>query len=429
MRPVALIISFLILAVCGYSQSGPSAAIGAAVAELNKGNVFEGVRQLKEIVRAEPSSPAAYFYLSGIYTGLGRNATAYRYLDAAIKANPAQGIYYHQLGMIRRREGCRPEALAAFQQALQKGVGKEESTVWRRVGDAYADLLSFDKALEAYENALKIEPNDAAAHLALGNFYLDRNKPDRVIVEMSAALKLAPGLEGVRPGLGRAYRAAGDLLSAVKVLQEGIERDPSAQEARYVLAQTLLSLQRDEEGRREMDEYRRVQDRISQTNSLFESAVRRAQAGELERAEDLLRQTLRLAPRYAPALRVLGVVLLNRGSSERAVEMLRNAVDSNPLNAETYFNLATAYLRTGKLAEALDMARRALILDEEDARFYTLLGDIYSRMKRPAEARAAAERSAQLQSLPGSQLSDSYAADMLRRTDSATVKSICGAPQ
>ena len=64
-------------------------------------------RFLKEIVRAEPSSGAAYFYLSTVYTGLGHNDTAYRYLEAAMKANPGQGAYYHQLGVIRSREGCR----------------------------------------------------------------------------------------------------------------------------------------------------------------------------------------------------------------------------------------------------------------------------------------------------------------------------------
>src|SRR5687768_8285673 len=87
------------------------AQVSAALAELNKANLFEGVRRLKEIVRVEPSS-AAYFYLATVYTGIGRYDTAYRYLETARKANPGQGAYYHQLGIIRRHEGCHPEALA-----------------------------------------------------------------------------------------------------------------------------------------------------------------------------------------------------------------------------------------------------------------------------------------------------------------------------
>jgi tetratricopeptide (TPR) repeat protein len=398
-----------------------------AIAELNKGNIFEAVRQLKEIVRgAEPSSGAAYFYLSTIYTSLGRTDTAYRYLEAAMKANPGQGAYYYQLGVIRSREGCRPEALKAFQQALERGMGKDASPAWRQVGDVYVDLLEFEKAVEAYQNAIKSDPNDAAAHLALGKLYLDRNNPDRAILELSAALKLSPHVEGIHASLGRARRVGGDPAAAINILKQGVERNPADQEARYILGQTLLSAGRTDEGRREMDEYRRVQERISQTNSLFESAVQRAQSGELDRAEDLLKDTLRLAPQFAPAQRVLGAVLLNRGNTERALETLQQAVASNPLNPETYFDMATAYFRSGRLREALEMIGRALIVEEEDARYHSLLADIYSKMKRPAEARAAVERATQLKSRPGYQTPDAYSAEMRRRADSATVKAICG---
>jgi protein O-GlcNAc transferase len=408
------------------AQSVPSTAIPAALGELNKGNVFEGVRQLKEIVRAEPSSGAAYFYLSTIYTALGHNEKAYGYLEAAMKVNPGQGAYYHQLGVIRSREGCRPEALEAFRQALQKGMGNDEALAWRHAADVYVDLLAAEQAIEAYQNAIKLDPKDATAHLALGKLYLDRNDSDRAIVELRAALKLSPDLEGVHGSLGRALRAAGDPGAAINILRQRVERHPSDQEARYVLGQTLLSLGRTDEGRREMDEYRSVEERISQTNSLFESAVERAQAGELDRAENLLKDTLRLAPQYAPALRVLGAVLLNRGNIQRAMEMLQQALSSNPLESESYFGVATAYFRSGKLAEALESAGRALILEEEDHRYYSLLGDIYAKMKRPNEAREAVERAAQLKSRPGYQTADPYAAEMRRRADSATVKAICG---
>jgi tetratricopeptide (TPR) repeat protein len=404
----------------------PAGELSAVVADLNKGKVFDAVRQLKEIVRAEPSAHAAYFYLSTVYTSLGRNENAYRYLEAAMKASPGQGAYYHQLGVMRSREGCRPEALAAFQLALQAGMGNNQSQTWRHVGDLYVDLLVPDKAEGAYLNAIKFDPNDAAAHLSLGKLYLDRNNSDRAIPELSAALKLSPDLEGVHASLGRAWRAAGDAAAAINILKQGVERHPSNQEARYVLAQTLLSAGRTDEGRREMDEYRRIQERIDQTNALFDSAVARAQAGELGRAESLLKETLQLAPQYAPAQRVLGAVLLNRGNTQRALEMLQHALASNPLNSETYFDLATAYFRSGKLNEALDMLTSALILEEEDPRYYTLLGDIYSKMKRSKDALAAVERASQLKSQPGYQMPDPYSAEMRRRADSATVKDICG---
>lgn len=424
MLSMALTLVFLI--PFASQQASPSAATTAALAELNKGNLFEGVRQLKEIVRNEPASAPAYFYLSSLYTGIGRYDTAYRYLVTAMKANPGQEAYFHQLGIIRRHEGCRPEALAAFQQALKTGMGKDEVTVWRHIGEVHVDLLAWNEAIEAYAHALRLDPNDAGAHLALGRLYLDRNDPERALLELRAAHKTTPGMDGVHAKLGLAYRALGDLPAAAAILKQGIEHNPADQESRYVLGQILLTLGRGDEGRREMDAYRRLQEQMTRTNGLLESAVQQARDGKLDRAEQLLEETLRLAPRYAPALHLLGVVLLNRGSSERALEFLQQASVSNPLNAEIYFQMASAHFRAGRFSEALAMNQRALILEEEDARYYTLLGNIYSKMTRLTDARIAMERAAHLSSLPGYEPADPYASEMRRRDDAATVKEICG---
>jgi tetratricopeptide (TPR) repeat protein len=321
--------------------------------------------------------------------------------------------------------GCRPEALAAFQQALKAGMGKGEAAAWRQIGDLHVDLLDWDKALEAYRNVLRLQPDNAGAHLALGRLYLDRNDPQRAVSELRAALASAPPPEGVHSSLGRAYRALGDLESSVSILQKGVEQNPADEESLYILGQVLLALGRDNEGRRVMGEYQSLQERLSRTNSLFESAIERAQSGELDRAEALLKEALRVAPRYAPALQALGAVQLNRGNTLGALEMLKQAQASNPLNSETYFDMGAAYLRSGKLSEALDMTLRALILEDEDPRYQTQLGEIYSKMNRPIESRAAFDLGRELQSRPGYRPTDPYASEMRHRDDSATVKAIC----
>jgi tetratricopeptide (TPR) repeat protein len=418
----AMLLPFFLSAA---SAQAPSST-GSALAEINKGNLFEGVRLLKEVVRLDPSSAAAHFYLSSLYTGIGRFDTAYSYLQAAMKSNPGQGAHHHQLGILRRHEGCRPEALASFQHALKAGMGKDEATVWRHIGDVQVDLLAWNEAIDAYHNALRLDRNDAASHLALGRIYLERNDPERAVHELLAAQKAQPGLEGVYAKLGLAYRAMNDLPSAVAILKLGIERNASDQESRYVLGQVLMALGRIDEGRREMDAYGKLLQQMTTINSLFESAVQRAREKDLVGAEELFRETLRLAPRYAPALHLLGVVLLNRGDPRRALEALQQASSLNPLNSEIYFQMASAQFRAGNLTQALDMSQRALILDNEDPRYYTLLRDIYSKLNRSADARTATERAAQLATRPGYRPTDPYASEMRPRDDAATVKEICG---
>src|SRR5215471_15282458 len=86
--------------------AGVQTSVSAALEELNNGNVFEAIHKLKLTLQDNPL-PQAYFYLSGIYTRMGRYDTAYRFLSSALANNPAQATYYEQLGLIRRYAGCR----------------------------------------------------------------------------------------------------------------------------------------------------------------------------------------------------------------------------------------------------------------------------------------------------------------------------------
>jgi tetratricopeptide (TPR) repeat protein len=404
-----------------------SDTVTAAIADLNRGKVFESISRLKQ-VPPENRTPQAYFYLSGIYTEMGRYDTAYRYLNSAMKGNPPQGAHYHQLGLIRRYEGCRPEAIAAFTYALKLGMGKEEATLWRHVGDVLEDLLERDKAMDAYRNALRIRPDDAGSHLALGKLHLDRNDAGNAIPELRTAMEISPALPGLHAALGRAYRAAGDSASAIAILTKGIERDSSDQDSRYILAQILLATGRAKEGREALEEYQRLQERVTRTNTTFETAVGLAQAGDLSGAEKALRDVLDGAPRYASALQILGTVLLNRGRLQPALEAFSQARAANPLNPETYFNMGAAYLRSGKGADALEMTQKALVIEDEDARFYAQLSEIYSRMNRQDESRTALERAAELKSVPGYRPPDPYGSEKRRRDDAATVRQICDGP-
>ena len=84
----------LIPAIAIYSQTRPNPSLDAGLVELNKGNIFEAIRIFKQIVHAEPSVSAVFFYLAGIYSGMGRYGTAYGYLRTAMKDNTGQGAYF-----------------------------------------------------------------------------------------------------------------------------------------------------------------------------------------------------------------------------------------------------------------------------------------------------------------------------------------------
>ena len=83
--PVATVLLLVLLCTSSIALAAFQSPLTAALDQLNRGNVFEAIRSLKLALR---ENPQANFYLSGIYTRMGRYDTAYRYLSSAIQANP-----------------------------------------------------------------------------------------------------------------------------------------------------------------------------------------------------------------------------------------------------------------------------------------------------------------------------------------------------
>src|SRR4029434_1558963 len=67
------------LALAAFGQTPAPDTIADVLLELSLGNIVEAISRLKRIVQENPV-PEAYFYLSGIYTEMGRYDAAFRYL-------------------------------------------------------------------------------------------------------------------------------------------------------------------------------------------------------------------------------------------------------------------------------------------------------------------------------------------------------------
>jgi tetratricopeptide (TPR) repeat protein len=372
----------MLIALSAAQMQSHDASLSAALTELEKGRVLESIQQLKEIVRANPTDAFGYFYLSTVYTQMNEYSVAERYIKRAMEINPRQGAYSHQLGLIRYHQKQWSAALALFKQALEIGSGNNDARVWRSIGDVQLELFDRDAALQAYSEALRIQPRDAQTRLALGRFYIERGDPDHATEHLLAAVEIDPLLPAAYRLLGRAYRQSGNLPSAVGVFAKALEKDPSDQESRYALGRTLLAMGRVDEGRDELDQYERIRQQITSANTIYENALARIADSKFSEAEKLLREAVRLAPAYGPALHSLGTLLLERGSPDKALAFLDRAVEVNSLNAATWYGIGSAYFKTGKMAEALQAAKRAVVLGEEDGRYQRLVTEIQERLKK-----------------------------------------------
>jgi len=111
--------------------------------------------------------------------------------------------------------------------------------------------------------------------------------------------------------------------------------------------------------------------------------------GELEQAEQLLRQLVDSGCSLAKAWMNLGVLVGNRGDKEERFKLLHHARDLDPNDADILLNLATANYENGDLQGAEALIRQVLFQDANLVAAHHSLGVVLAKTGRPSEAREA----------------------------------------
>lgn len=99
---------------------------------------------------------------------------------------------WYNLGLLQRRAGNYRAALAAYQEALERGVSQPEEVHLNR-GVVYSDgLLEYEAAERELEQALRLNPSYIPALINLANLHEDLGRKDRAAAVYERILALAP---------------------------------------------------------------------------------------------------------------------------------------------------------------------------------------------------------------------------------------------
>jgi len=254
-------------------------------------------------------------------------------------------------GMMNLRQATRESidrAIAAFEDATR--YDPEYAIAWAALGGAYGlkgNFLSINemlhKAIDLERRALAIDPDFADAHLWLGSALLGLGKTDEAIVSIKEAIRLEPDNGQAHQGLARAlWVGKGLFTEAIPEFERAIELNP---EAGYSYLQLSMLL---------------------------------AWEGQYDRAEEICRRAVELQEQYISGnagLQIvgahsrLGYVYYLRGNYEEALrayerEMAFVSSGDHALRERTQIELnakvGTVYHRQGRADDAARHFERAL---------------------------------------------------------------------
>jgi tetratricopeptide (TPR) repeat protein len=132
------------------------------------------------------------------------------------------------------------------QNGTDKRTESVAATQSNNVGVTYADSREYEKAIEAFKRALRLNPDDAIALYNLGCVYIRQRQFKQAIEPLREATRRLPDYTEAYVNLGYAYGQTSDYRAAIAAIRAATRLNPKDADVQYYLA-TLHLLNKDKD--------------------------------------------------------------------------------------------------------------------------------------------------------------------------------------
>ena len=389
-------------------------------------NFVEAETVLRDSLSKDPQNVDARIALGDVLAAAGKESEAIQEYRRGLEAEKHKGASYVRLAALHQKAHRFQEAESYYRQWSAALPNTAEPLV--ALGQFYGRTGRLKDAETAYKRAREVDPQSRIAHEALINFYLDTRRtneagseidlflrPDstdavgrllqaRLILEegnnekalslLQELARQAPKFALVHYYLGIAWARHHDLPQAITSLKKAQILAPDSSDIRATLAQVYLaqdslSLALSEgEAAIEMDSQN-----VAAMKILADAQLR---AGNMKRAEELVKETLALQPQDALLHQRLGVILRAQRRPDEALAHFEEALQNDPGSFESLEQITAILVSQKRIAQAQERVTRQITRYPNTANLYNLLGRVLMESRNWPQSEAAFKKAVAL---------------------------------
>ncbi len=213
----------------------------------------ESLEQYTAGARSRRPSPEDLTVVSFDYVLLGDYTDADKWLSMVVTETPEDAHAWYLLGRTQYNENHFQKAIESFTHALRLNPRDVKSE--NNLGLSYDGLNRSDDAQKAYRLAIEWQQNaalkSAQPYLNLGILLTEHGQPAQGLPYLQQAATLEPRNPKAREQLGRAYQALKMLPQAEEELKKAVELAPNVSALHFRLGQIYQHLGKKQEAQEE----------------------------------------------------------------------------------------------------------------------------------------------------------------------------------
>lgn len=252
--------------------------------------------------------------------------------------------------------------------AYNKSIEDLSAIEWFEKGYSFVVSGNFNRAIDAFSKAIKLDQKDAGAYVNRGIAYGNVGNDKQAINDFDKAIQLDQKYAKAYYNRGVAYGKLDNYEQAIKDYDKAIELDQQ-----YAMAYNNRGVTY-----RNLGNYNRAIKDYDKAIELDQKSagayVNRGNAygalGKHKQAIKDYNKAIELDPKYVDAYAVRGIAYGNLGNYKQAIKDYDKAIDLDPKDAAAYVNRGGTYYKRGKHKQAIKDFKMAAGLGNKKAQNY-----------------------------------------------------------
>ncbi|KAI9342473.1 hypothetical protein DFJ73DRAFT_842623 [Zopfochytrium polystomum] len=311
-------------------------------------------------------------------------------------------IWFH-IGNLAEAMNEPEKALAAYESALRQNPNSVAALA--QIGSLYRSKDQCRRAIEFFERALALDPSNGEIWGALGHCCLRIDELESAFNAYQQALNYLPNPKEPKLwyGIGILYDKFGSLEEAEEAFTVVMQMDPNFDKANEIYFRLGIIYKQQGKYTLSLDCFRYILSCPPSPLTEMDVWLQMGQVYEQQREFNLAREAyeriLHENPNHAKVLQQLGWLYQQQHpghNPDLAIAYLTHSLEIDKSDAQTHYFLGRCYMAQQKYSKAYDAYQQAVFRDSKNPIFWCSIGVLYYQLTQYRDALDAYSRAIQL---------------------------------